>query len=136
MFTPQTRVQFDYGLGGDEAEEERTEILDFLAALECFVKVAANILESDPHAPPSTSDSLMPNTLVGEGGVSFVQSSVSELQLPIDSEHTSGVCTTFFCKPGLHGWLDLDSIIGITSLAHILIIRNSTVLGISIIPWI
>ena len=65
----------------------------------------------------------------------LTQSSVSELQLPFESEHTSGVCTTFFVKPGLHGWLDLDSIIGITSLAHILIIRYFTVLVTSIMPW-
>ena len=45
----------------------------------------------------------------------LIQSSVSELQLPFESEHTSGACTTFFVKPGLHGWMDLDSIMRIIS---------------------
>jgi hypothetical protein len=43
-FTPQTSVQFDYGPSVDEAEEERSE-MDFLAAPECFVKVAAETQE-------------------------------------------------------------------------------------------
>ena len=65
----------------------------------------------------------------------LIQSSVSELQLPFVSEHTSGVCTTFFVKPGLHGWMDLNSVMCIISLIHILIIRYFTVIAISIMPW-
>ena len=40
----------------------------------------------------------------------LIQSSVSEFPFPFESERASGVCTTFFVQPGLHGWLDLDSI--------------------------
>ena len=65
----------------------------------------------------------------------LIQSHVSELQLPSESEHTSGVWTTFFVKPGLHGWMDLNSVMCIISLIHILIIRYFTVLVISIMPW-
>ena len=65
----------------------------------------------------------------------LIQSSVSELQLPFESKRTSGVRTTFFVKPVLHGWLDIDSIIGIISSAHILIIRYFIFLVISIMPW-
>ena len=65
----------------------------------------------------------------------LIQSSVSELQLPSESEHTSGVCTTFFVKPGLHGWMDLNSVMCIISLIHILSIRYFTVLVMPIMPW-
>ncbi|MFM7980854.1 MAG: hypothetical protein ACKPKO_16205, partial [Candidatus Fonsibacter sp.] len=86
MTTPQTRVQFDDGPGGDEAEEERTEIVELITALECFVKLAANILERELHTvSPSAIEALMPKRLVGSG-MPLIQSSVSELQLPLESK--------------------------------------------------
>ena len=73
MITPQASFQFDWGPGGDQAEEERTEIVDFLKALECFAHVAAYILERGLIAcPPRANKTLMPETLAGESGVLFI----------------------------------------------------------------
>ena len=65
MIAPQTSVQFDYGPSDDEAEEERAE-MDFLAAPECFAKVATETQERVfLTVSPSAIEALMPTRLVG-----------------------------------------------------------------------
>jgi len=75
----QTRVTFADVAGIDEAEEELTEIVDFLKSPQKYAKLGARIPRGVMlYGPPGTGKTLLARAVAGEANVPFFSASASE----------------------------------------------------------